>query len=286
FPSFPSGRPGVPGMRSLRPATLVAATGPVAGSEQAGKRAACRYDATWRRPAKTPLDRVAADAIVRHPSAYTVERRVLGPLAGAGAAPGHQQPGDWLLSGGKDAFVTEEMGLMRGKTFLGGAGLLVAWLTLAPVAFAQGISPSAGDITGPGATGYAPADPQLPVPLGSTRPEDGGLYTFGRFAYFKQSNILRAQPVAIRGFRASDDSIPITFVHGFAGPVLFSPPPGNVNTAATPFFPGAFPLGTTFVFQAGTNSDDILEVIVPASAPTATSTVTAGTFIGPATPAL
>jgi hypothetical protein len=32
------------------------------------------------------------------------------------------------------------------------------------------------------------ADPQLPMPLGSTRPEDGGLSTFGRFVYFRQTN--------------------------------------------------------------------------------------------------
>jgi hypothetical protein len=31
------------------------------------------------------------------------------------------------------------------------------------------------------AEGYAPADPQVPIPYGSTRPENGGLYTFGPF---------------------------------------------------------------------------------------------------------
>src|SRR5262245_948847 len=51
---------------------------------------------------------------------------------------------------------------------------------------------------------YAPADPQVPIPYGSTRPEDGGLYTFGMFGMYRQTNPLRNQLVAVRGFYAYD----------------------------------------------------------------------------------
>lgn len=55
---------------------------------------------------------------------------------------------------------------------------------------------------------YAPADPQLPIPIGSTRPEDGGLYTFAEYAMYRQTNILKQQVVAIRGFQTSDGTVP------------------------------------------------------------------------------
>jgi hypothetical protein len=51
---------------------------------------------------------------------------------------------------------------------------------------------------------YAPADPQVPIPYGSTRPEDGGLYTFGQFGMYRQTNPLRNQLVAVRGLFAYD----------------------------------------------------------------------------------
>jgi hypothetical protein len=51
---------------------------------------------------------------------------------------------------------------------------------------------------------YAPADPQLPIPLGSTRPEDGGFYTYGKALLYRQSNPLREQLVAVRGLFAYD----------------------------------------------------------------------------------
>jgi hypothetical protein len=51
---------------------------------------------------------------------------------------------------------------------------------------------------------YAPAEPQLPVPLGSTRPEDGGLFATAEFMYYRWNNPLKDQLVAIRGFQVSD----------------------------------------------------------------------------------
>src|SRR5436190_17715688 len=79
------------------------------------------------------------------------------------------------------------MGLMRRMTFRG-AWWLVAWLALAP-----GVT---------NAQQYAPADPHLWLPLGSTRPEDGGFYVFANYVMFRQTNPLRSQPVAVRGLFA------------------------------------------------------------------------------------
>jgi hypothetical protein len=114
---------------------------------------------------------------------------------------------------------------MRGKTIRGTwllAGLLAVLPAVArgqepgpvllefPNYVARGQSQSA-----PGSPGYAPADPQIPVPLGSTRPEDGGLYLFSEFVYFRQPNPLRNEQIALRGFIASDNSLgvpPSTFI--------------------------------------------------------------------------
>lgn len=78
---------------------------------------------------------------------------------------------------------------MRGKT-LWGTWVLGACLTLLP-ARAQ-------------AQQYAPADPQVPIPYGSTRPEDGGLFTAATFGFYRQTNPLRQQLVAVRGLFAYD----------------------------------------------------------------------------------
>jgi hypothetical protein len=110
---------------------------------------------------------------------------------------------------------------MRAKT-LGGA-LLAVWLTLAGgVAWGQGQGADpAWDIPSfsaqpsrlvargqdPGAVGYAPSDPQIWLPLGSTRPEDGGVYLYCDYAMWHQTNPLGHQGVAIRGLIPSDNSV-------------------------------------------------------------------------------
>jgi hypothetical protein len=126
---------------------------------------------------------------------------------------------------------------MRGKT-VRGAWLLAAWLALLP-ATAWGQEGQAGPAmpttcwgqplptifraqsgfdsqSAPGSPGYAPADPQLPLPLGSTRPEDGGLYTAVEALLFHTTMPLTSsQEIARRGFIASDNSLgftPGTFV--------------------------------------------------------------------------
>jgi hypothetical protein len=99
------------------------------------------------------------------------------------------------------AFVTKEMGLMRRMTSRG-AGLLTAWLVLAATgAYAQ--------------LDYAPPDMVLPYPLYSTRPEDGGFFFGTEFVLYRQTNPLKGQIVAQRGFIDFDGALtgtPGTFV--------------------------------------------------------------------------
>ena len=47
---------------------------------------------------------------------------------------------------------------------------------------------------------YVPPDPVWPLPLYHDRPENGGLFTFGEFVMFRQTNPLRNQTIASRGF--------------------------------------------------------------------------------------
>jgi hypothetical protein len=125
---------------------------------------------------------------------------------------------------------------MRGKTFRG-AWLLAAWGALAvggvrgqapapPPAgesdppllsfpapslapnLASSPAPSVVRGQSPGQSQpYAPADPQLPIPLGSNRPEDGGLYLAAEYMFFRWNNPTKDQVVAVRGFQASDTSL-------------------------------------------------------------------------------
>jgi hypothetical protein len=60
---------------------------------------------------------------------------------------------------------------------------------------------------GSDAVGYAPPFLPLPFPIGSTRPEDGGLFVNTAFALYQISNPLKNQVVAHRGFRVFDDSL-------------------------------------------------------------------------------
>ena len=130
---------------------------------------------------------------------------------------------------------------MRRKSFRG-AWLLVAWLAFAPAAWGQsdapapawgqsaapaGLVPSIDDLWpaaerrspppagsggGPGAirrrpTRLRPGDFVSPLPIGSTRPEDGGLFVAAQALYFTQSNPLKSQVVGVYGFRDRDGSI-------------------------------------------------------------------------------
>jgi hypothetical protein len=90
------------------------------------------------------------------------------------------------------AFVREEKGIMRFKISQG------AWLLLAALAFSPGVA---------SAQQYAPSDNSLPAPLGSTRPEDGGFFAFGGPVFYRQTNPLKAQAIAFRGFKVTGDRL-------------------------------------------------------------------------------
>jgi hypothetical protein len=88
-------------------------------------------------------------------------------------------------------------GAGRRRCTAAGVGLLVAaCLALAPASALGADVPQ-----------YAPAHPQIPWPLGSTRPEDGGPFVFAQYAMYRQTNPLRSQPIAFRGFLTYDDSL-------------------------------------------------------------------------------
>lgn len=54
---------------------------------------------------------------------------------------------------------------------------------------------------------YAPPDPQVPLPLYSNRPEAGGFYCAGEFIFWRQTNPLKDQVVAVRGLLDFDGTI-------------------------------------------------------------------------------
>ena len=54
---------------------------------------------------------------------------------------------------------------------------------------------------------YAPPDPVLPLPLYSNRPGAGGPYVAMEFVFYQQTNPLKNQVIASRGFFDSDGSI-------------------------------------------------------------------------------
>ncbi len=90
---------------------------------------------------------------------------------------------------------------------IGRAWLLAALAVLAPgAAYAQGI-----------AEDYAPADPTFPFPLYSTHPEAGGLFTFGEALIFRQTNTLKSEIVAQRGFVVTSPIVPVVVPTAFPG---------------------------------------------------------------------
>jgi hypothetical protein len=91
---------------------------------------------------------------------------------------------------GFGAFVMEEMGLMR--TRIGWLALLLTWgLALSP-AQVQGQE-------------VPPADPVWPIP--TARPDKAGFYAAAEFVFFRQTNPLKSQEIAVRGLLDFDGSI-------------------------------------------------------------------------------
>jgi hypothetical protein len=52
-----------------------------------------------------------------------------------------------------------------------------------------------------------PADPALPIPLYHDRPERGGFYSAYEFVFFRQTNPIKEQLIAVRGFNDVDGTI-------------------------------------------------------------------------------
>jgi hypothetical protein len=152
----------------------------------------------------------------------------------------------------------EEKGLMRTRT-----GWLVCVLT-AGIALAP--APGRGQ-------DVPPADhPILPLPLYHDRPEKGGFYAAGEFLYWRQTNPIKQQTIAVRGFDDVDGSLQAA--RNVLQPFLTDPLTGitltrpgiNPNTGAaiqvpipspTPV-PGAF-------FGSGTTALDASDLAGPNS---------------------
>lgn len=78
-----------------------------------------------------------------------------------------------------------------------------SWLTLLLMV---GLTLSPKTAFGQGGLDYVPPDPVWPIPTFSSRPENGGPFTFGEFVMFRQTNPLRHQTIATRGFIDQDGS--------------------------------------------------------------------------------
>jgi hypothetical protein len=94
----------------------------------------------------------------------------------------------------------------------------------------------------------ARADPMIPIPLGHDRMENGGLFMYGGFIYYHQTNPLDHQLIAVRGFTDSDGSI-----SGTVGNFIGSRRPAlDVADAAGPntYAPG-FQIAAGWRFQDG-----------------------------------
>lgn len=72
-------------------------------------------------------------------------------------------------------------------------GLLTVGVALAP--------------TGVRGQDVPPADPVIPLPLYHDRPERGGLFVAGEFVFFRQTNPIKHQEIALRGLLDFDGSI-------------------------------------------------------------------------------
>ena len=76
------------------------------------------------------------------------------------------------------------------KLIRGAAALIAGWLaTSTPILFAQDL---------------ASGEPNLPLPLYHARPDAGGFFMSGSYAMYRQTNPIKSQTVAYRGFYAID----------------------------------------------------------------------------------
>jgi hypothetical protein len=132
----------------------------------------------------------------------------------------------------------EEMGLMRTRC---------VWLALLLGAGAVLVPAAARGQEVP------PADPVFPLPLYHDRPERGGFYAAGEFLYFRETNPLHHQLIAIRGLTDVDGSVVADLngiiIQGTGGPPLIipNPTPGLENFFGLFGVPFAAPTSGTFL---------------------------------------
>jgi hypothetical protein len=118
-----------------------------------------------------------------------------------------------------------------------------------PLGIGGGGNPLGGTPTDNGYLGYGPpANGNTALPLYSTRPEDGGLFMNFEFDLYEMSNPLSHQIVALRGFIASDNSIPGATAGQFVGPANAALDVNQITGPKT-FQPG-------FTFDIGYKFDD------------------------------
>jgi len=91
----------------------------------------------------------------------------------------------------------KEMGIMR--TTSGWLALLLAAVFIMFPSTGWGQVGTNGD--------YSPADPVIPLPLYSSRPERGGFYAAPEFTFLRQTNTIKHQLISIRGFNDFDGSV-------------------------------------------------------------------------------
>src|SRR5262245_51418455 len=90
-------------------------------------------------------------------------------------------------------------------------GILTAGMALAPAAGRAQEVP--------------PADhPILPLPLFHDHPERGGFYAAGEYLYWRQTNTLKPQTIAVRGFDDVDGSLQVA--RNFLNPFVVDPKTG------------------------------------------------------------
>jgi hypothetical protein len=147
--------------------------------------------------------------------------------------------------------VTGEMGLMRIKS-VWGAGVLATLAALAALSPGRSLAQESWP-QGGFATGYAPPAVPLPYPLYSTHPEQGGLFVFGSYIMYNQTNTMKSQEVAVRGFVATDDTV--LNAAGSAGTFVGSRNNAlDVNQVTGPFsFQPGFEVGIGWKFGDGSS---------------------------------
>lgn len=99
---------------------------------------------------------------------------------------------------------------------------------------------------------YTPEDLQVPLPLGSTRP-DSGVYGFGGFLLFHETRPVSSQAIAYRGFILTDGSVPSSATTFFPAGTSFvnNQPVLVANDLGSESYQPGFSIGLGYKFENG-----------------------------------